>query len=242
MSGDWGGFRVGRRGDDGPVVRAIPVGLGWSVRLRGIGLGLRVALPAGRTSSFERGEGAVEVAVVACAVAAELGEDARAVGEVAVAEGVAVGDGTVVGPGSRGVGSRLGRLEAERFRRGDVGVVQQAGLEDGDAVAPPECGDHFVDEDGFDGPDRLEFAVYAAAAADEILAVLAGEKNGVGQVPVAGGILGTDSLALGRARSGGFLGVPAVGFYSAFREHGGSSGGEYGIGGAAEWGILRVNC
>jgi hypothetical protein len=151
----------------------------------------------------------VEVAVVAGGVAGDLGEDLGGVGgEVAVGLGDSEGDAAAVrvvaGEGEDGV------------RGGDEALVDEAGLDHGEAVALPGGGDDFVDEGGFDGADGFQVPVKAAAAVEEVLAVLGCEEDRVGEAAVAGWILGADGLAFGGAGAGGFLGVAAVGLDLTF--------------------------
>ncbi len=88
------------------------------------------------------GEGLVEIAVVAGGVAGKLGKHLGGIDQFAVTEGVAEGYGAVVRVGHLRVGGGLGE---QGLGNGVVGVVDQAGLEDAEAVASPGGGDHVVD-------------------------------------------------------------------------------------------------
>ena len=68
----------------------------------GVGAGLGLCLRS--TQAEEGGKCLVEVAVVAGGIAGELGERLGSVSQFAVGEGVAEGDGAVVGMGCVGLG------------------------------------------------------------------------------------------------------------------------------------------
>ncbi len=169
----------------------------------------------------------MEIAAVAGGLPCEVGQDAGIVGEFAECEGVAECDGAVVRPVGGGIG------EDGRWG-GDVGMVEDAGFEDGDAVHAPGGRDHFVDEGDFDGADGEELAVEPAAAAEELGAVLAGEEDDVCEMTVARGILGADGFALGCAGAGGFLRVEPVGLEFLFGKHGSVSAVDCATGGGGK--------
>ncbi len=164
----------------------------------------------------------MKIAVVAGGVSGKLGENLGGVDQFAVAEGVAEGDWAVVGVRGSGIGGGLGE---KWLGNGVVGVVEESGLEDAEAVASLGRGDHVVDQELLEMPDRLELAVVAARVTDKLFAVLAGEEDFVGKFPVAGGILSADGFSFGRKWAGGFLRVLPVGCELSFRGH---------------WGFLRA--
>ena len=222
------GWIAGAQGEVGLVVLA-GVG-GW------VGMRAFVRFWLGGAAAFQCGQRLVEVAVVPGGVAGELREDLGGVaGQIAVCGRKAERDTAAVRVlADQGV--------VEGGGGGDVGLVEEAGLDDGEAVALPGGGDDFVDEGGFDGADGFQVPVKAAAAVEEVLAVLGGQEDGVGQAAVARGVLGADRLAFGGTGAGGFLGVAAVGLDLAFGWHTGSSGGEYGMGVGGKRAVGVVSC
>ncbi len=145
------------------------------------GVGLLTVFLLGCPEAEEGGESLVEVSVVASGVAGKLREHLGGIDQFAVAEGITECDRAVVGVRCWGV--RVALWE-EGLGNRVVRVVHEAGLEYAEAVAAPGGCDHVVHQRFFQMADGLEFAVVAAGVADELVAILAGEEDFVGEFPM----------------------------------------------------------
>ena len=94
---------------------------------------------------------------------------------------------------------------------GSAGAVPDVGFGAVEAVGKPVGGEEGLDEEAVFGGVGLEAVVVGGGEGGEIVEGFAGEEDGFGGDTEFEGVEAADGFAFGGARTGGFLGVGAIG-------------------------------
>jgi len=165
---------------------------------------------AGGPEALKLTVGAVEGALDAGFVAGQEGKRVGAAGVAEEDEGHAV------------VGDEVAVLRVDVSAVIDQAECVGADFHGAGAGKAPGGHDHLMDEEGFDGIERLEMVQVGIEEFVELAFVLARDDSVLGGESMFEGIEADGGLALGGFGAGAALGVPAIGFDLQFGGHNGA--------------------